>query len=68
MNNGGCEHNCVNTDGSYHCTCHNGYDIVGHTNCTGENHKCLLENLTAPIRLCILILYSDLKTTYASTK
>lgn len=25
INNGGCQHECVNTIGSYMCTCHNGY-------------------------------------------
>ena len=24
-NNGNCQHNCVNTNGSYHCTCNAGY-------------------------------------------
>ncbi|XP_078687224.1 uncharacterized protein LOC144919610 [Branchiostoma floridae x Branchiostoma belcheri] len=33
-NNGGCEHDCVNTVGSYHCTCRTGYQLSGTHNCT----------------------------------
>ena len=33
--NGGCEHNCTNTDGSYLCSCRNGYDLVDFTKCVG---------------------------------
>ena len=35
--NGGCQHTCVNTAGSYYCSCDNGYDLVNFTNCTGES-------------------------------
>ncbi|XP_062383392.1 growth arrest-specific protein 6 [Sardina pilchardus] len=31
--NGGCDHVCRNTQGSYHCYCHQGYALVGHHNC-----------------------------------
>ena len=33
--NGGCQHNCVDSDGSYSCTCRNGYDLVNFTQCSG---------------------------------
>ena len=34
-NNGGCQHNCTNTEGSYYCTCVNGYDLVNSIDCIG---------------------------------
>jgi len=39
VNNGGCEHRCENTQGSYRCECHPGYRL--HPNkydCVGEFH------------------------------
>lgn len=33
-NNGGCEHNCVDTDGSYQCSCNAGYQLQN------DNHGC----------------------------
>ena len=27
LHNGGCDHNCTNTNGSYHCSCHYGYAL-----------------------------------------
>jgi len=44
MNNGGCEHECTNTEGSYRCDCHPGYRL--HPNkhdCVGA--CCLLHRL-----------------------
>ena len=38
--NGGCEHICVNGDGSYSCTCDNGYELNNnHKNCSGTFHQ-----------------------------
>uniref|UniRef100_A0A8B9JQR2 Growth arrest-specific 6 n=1 Tax=Astyanax mexicanus TaxID=7994 RepID=A0A8B9JQR2_ASTMX len=31
--NGGCDHECTNSMGSYHCSCHNGYALSGHHTC-----------------------------------
>ena len=35
----GCDHNCTNTDGSYYCTCMDGYVLESdnHT-CTGDDY------------------------------
>ena len=33
--NGGCQHDCYNTIGSYMCSCHDGYDPSNFTHCTG---------------------------------
>ena len=32
--NGGCEHICTNTIGSYYCTCNTGYSL------NSDKHKC----------------------------
>lgn len=32
-NNGGCQHLCRNTIGSYHCTCRPGYNLYGKYKC-----------------------------------
>ena len=33
--NGGCDHNCTNTDGSYYCSCNDGYSLVSGLYCEG---------------------------------
>ena len=35
----GCDHNCINTNGSYYCTCMDGYELESdnHT-CTGNDY------------------------------
>ena len=36
-NNGGCEQTCINTIGSFYCSCRTGYQLDGDGfNCTGE--------------------------------
>ena len=32
--NGNCTHNCINTEGSYYCTCDNGYEL------SDDKHTC----------------------------
>ena len=32
--NGGCQHNCTNTIGSYHCSCAAGHDL------NDDHHSC----------------------------
>lgn len=34
--NGGCDHECNNTMGSYRCSCRQGYMLVGRHMCNGE--------------------------------
>ena len=35
----GCNHNCTNTDGSYFCTCLDGYELDGdNQTCTGDDY------------------------------
>ena len=37
-NNGGCEHACVNNEGSYSCSCKSGYSLNSNNrNCSGKN-------------------------------
>ena len=37
-NNGNCSHDCVNTNGSYHCECPVGYILQSNKrNCEGES-------------------------------
>ena len=37
-NNGGCEHSCVNNEGSYSCSCKSGYSLnINGKNCSGNN-------------------------------
>ena len=36
-NNGGCEQICTNTDGSFECSCNQGYSLSSdRTNCIGK--------------------------------
>lgn len=46
-NNGGCQHDCTNTMGSYRCSCHNGYVLepIEGQNCTEGGCK---YEITAP--------------------
>lgn len=34
-NNGGCSNTCINTEGSYHCKCLEGYQLIDSKNCEG---------------------------------
>ena len=35
-NNGGCEHTCSNTVGSYECHCRNGFILSNNRSCNGK--------------------------------
>ena len=41
--NGGCEHTCTNTIGSYYCTCNTGYlQVSNGKHCSGNNNLTLI--------------------------
>ena len=40
--NGGCEHTCNNTIGSYYCTCNTGYQLSKGKHCSGNNNLALI--------------------------
>ena len=44
----GCDHNCTNTDGSYYCTCMDGYEQESdnHT-CTGNDYVLMMQSSVA---------------------
>jgi len=46
INNGGCQHECINTFGSYSCICHNGYTL--HENKRDCKGSCKYD-ITAPV-------------------
>ena len=47
--NGGCTHECNNTDGSYNCLCWNGYELTRDDHdCTGERSVCADINFMGP--------------------
>ena len=51
VNNGGCEHTCVNTPGSYHCECNEGYRLAA------DGKSCIREFLLHTCRVNPCIVY-----------
>ena len=40
INNGGCEANCMDTEGSYVCSCEEGFELnINQHNCDGESQR-----------------------------
>ena len=35
VSNGGCEHICLNTNGSYQCSCQSGFKLTNNIFCSG---------------------------------
>ena len=56
INNGGCEHNCTNTDGNFFCSCDFGYIQDGMFNCLGELSYHIF------LKCVVVILYVSKKT------
>ena len=45
-NNGGCEQNCINQAGTYHCTCNEGFDLSNDKHgCDGIYKHCIHTSL-----------------------
>ena len=40
VNNGGCDHDCLNRDGSFECFCGDGYSLIGVSTCSGSFAYC----------------------------
>ncbi|XP_048581975.1 uncharacterized protein LOC116616154 [Nematostella vectensis] len=51
-NNGGCDHLCNDTVGSFNCSCYQGYQLAGKTRCQDIN-ECLDFSTTGCQQLCI---------------
>lgn len=60
--NGGCDHECNNTMGSYHCSCRRGYMLVERKLCNGKRHThthTLPEGSIELSSLCVCVCVSD---------
>ena len=43
VNNGDCDHNCTNNQGSYTCSCKRGYTLQGDAkSCKGKDNICII--------------------------
>ncbi|CAH3149970.1 unnamed protein product, partial [Porites evermanni] len=42
--NGGCQHTCTNTDGSYKCSCYSGYQLKPDGLTCQDKDECMLAN------------------------
>ncbi len=44
MDNGGCEHTCMNTEGNFSCSCNSGYELDSNGfNCSGKSLFTLID-------------------------
>ena len=43
-NNGGCEHECVNTIGTFYCRCWPGFELAGDGNTCSDIDECTTAN------------------------
>ena len=63
--NGGCDHTCTNTEGSFECTCNDGYvnNEKDKTKCEGK-HFCLFLRFRPMILILIPIFQNYLQQKY----
>ncbi len=52
-NQGGCQHTCYNTDGSYSCKCHTEYHL------DVDKHNCTSKSVPDRFHLCVLAFASS---------
>ena len=69
MKNGGCVHECTNTDGGYECYCHEGFVLLSdHHNCQGKSrsicYHCDCQGKSRSICYQITVTVSKLVTLY----
>lgn len=41
FDNGGCDHDCTNTNGSFQCSCSTGYNLCSNAYCIGNVRTCV---------------------------
>ena len=51
-----CAHKCINTQGSFRCTCRKGYTLVGRRNCYGQFLFSIIEHREMYILYKVIIL------------
>ncbi|XP_035687852.1 E-selectin-like isoform X2 [Branchiostoma floridae] len=72
--NGGCSHNCENTDGSYRCICQDGYQLSGLTDCRDEDDKTpgtlenILSSVVPPITTIVVVILIVIAIIFAISK
>ena len=65
--NGGCEHYCTNTEGSFYCTCQEGYRLADNgTHCKGKLVGIFHYNMTKSGIMDLKLMY-DLSTLISAT-
>ena len=55
LGNGGCEHSCVNTQGTFYCECENGYKLDMGYRCEGDKASFITSHveLLTIVHICL---------------